>query len=357
MATRKNIADISTLPAVAQFVMATGKWAQKKLGKKNPAKVDRNASLLLGKVRDLESNVGVPVSTLRLRKALPQLSKREFDEAALELRKQHKVFLNRHADPYNISAADRDSLIADPRGDYFVAIAERASGKRNPAKFDRCVKAVKKKGGARNAYAVCKASTSAKNRATAALQSNLKKRKVVRHNPGDDAEAARYEYFHGRPPAEVITIRTPVHDPLNVKHSGIGKLMALEILSIDGTKKVTLERFKGTLLSQDKKGKQLYIDGGDQSARLSDFGIRYPHELEILGALLAVVYFTTKDHLRAEDGGTANYDHKFGGEGKQKRFVFGQHGSRLPLVGYDVRDKLLSIQGGGYELPAEGIDG
>ena len=192
---------------------------------------------------------------------------------------------------------------------------------------------------------------------TAKLQRYLKQRRKVRKNPGDEAEAARYEYFHGRPPAETITFRTPVHDPLRVKHSGIGKLVGLEILSIDGTRVVRVERFRGALLSQDKKGRQLYIDGGDQAVSLPDFGIRYAHDLEILGALLAVVYFTTKDHLDPRDGGTANYDHKFGGEGKQKRFAFGKHNSRLPLVGYDVRNKLLSIQGGGYDLPAEGIDG
>lgn len=356
MATRKNIADISTLPAVAQFVMATGKWAQKKLGKKNPAKLDRNASLLLGKVRDLESNVGVPVSTLRLRKALPQLSKREFDEAALELRKQHKVFLNRHADPYNISAADRDSLIADPRGDYFVAIAERASGKRNPAKFDRCVKAVKKRGGAQSrlgrglyAYAVCKASVG--NGKVERFRMNLGRR-----NPVESA-AERYEYFHGRPPGEEFDFTTVKH-----RHevlSGIGKLMELEINAIDGKRRVKLEGFNGAILAQDEKGTQLYIVGGNQSVNLADFGIKTPHEQEILGSLSKVVYFTTKDHLMPEDGGTANYKHKFVNEKLRapKKYIFSKGGARLPMVGYDVRNKLLSIQGGTYKIVAEGIDG
>lgn len=176
----------------------------------------------------------------------------------------------------------------------------------------------------------------------------------TRKNPEDGA-AARYEYFHGRPPEKDFTIRTPIHSHKVL--SGIGDLKELLILSVTGDRKVRLEHFKGAILSETEKGTQLYIKGGDQSVNLKDFGITTPHELEILGALLNVVYFTTKDHLRPEDGGTANYRHKFGGEGRTKRYVFGKKGARLPMVGYDVRNKLLSIQGGTYKIVAEGIDG
>jgi len=227
--------------------------------------------------------------------------------------------------------------------------------KTNPAKFDRCVKAVQRKGGAANAYAVCTAAMKKKN--TAKLQRVLQKKAVkfrrnkAKMNPEDTA-AARYEYFHGRPPAETVDVSTPLHTHSVL--SGIGKLLEMQIFAIDGSRTVKLAEFKGALLCQDEKGNQLYIEGGDQAVNCKDFGIREPHELEILGALTSVVYFTRKDHLRAEDGGTAAYDHKFG---TQRSHAFGKHGSRLPLVGYDVRNKLLSIQGGGYELPSEGIDG
>jgi hypothetical protein len=230
-------------------------------------------------------------------------------------------------------------------GDQFDKFTKKLGRKKNPAKFDRCVKAVKKRGGAVNAYAVCKASVG--NGKVERFRINLGRR-----NPVESA-AERYEYFHGRPPGEEFEFKTEIH-----RHSvlsGIGKLMELEINAIDGKRRVKLEGFKGALLAQDEKGKQLYIVGGDQGVNLADFGIKNPHEQEILGSLVNVVYFTTKDHLMPEDGGTANYKHKFG---KAARFyAFGQKGSRLPLVGYDVRNKLLSIQGGGYELPAEGIDG
>jgi hypothetical protein len=140
--------------------------------------------------------------------------------------------------------------------------------------------------------------------------------------------------------------------------SGIGDLKELLILAIGRPVKVKLEDFKGALLAETEKGTQLYIKGGDQSVNLKDFGIDpgKAHENEILGSLLNEVYFTTKDHLMPEDGGTANYKHKFG-KGRMKSYRFGKKGARLPMVGYDVRNKLLSIQGGTYRIVAEGIDG
>ncbi len=235
-----------------------------------------------------------------------------------------------------------------------LSTAGKAFGKRkkrNPAKFDRCVKSVKKRGGAVNAYAVCKAATSKGNRGT--IKSYyIRTNRGSRRNPEDTAQD-RYHYFHGRKAETDTDFKETVH--YHEVLSGIGKLVEIEILAVNGNRKVLVNSFKGALLAQDEKGKQLYIVGGDQSVNLKDFGIKQAHELEILGALTAVVYFTTKDHLMPEDGGTANYKHKFGNGARTYRF--GKKGTRFPLVGYDVRNKLLSIQGGGYELPAEGIDG
>lgn len=177
-----------------------------------------------------------------------------------------------------------------------------------------------------------------------------------RKNPADGAAAERYEYFHGRRPDRDTVVSTDRHYHKDL--SGIGELKELLILGITGDRKVRLG-FKGTLLAETSKGTQLYIKGGDQSVNLKDFGIDQPHEHEILGALLNVVYFTTKDHLIPEDGGTANYKHKFVNEKLRapKKYIFGKGGARLPMVGYDVRNRLLSIQGGTYKIVAEGIDG
>lgn len=83
------------------------------------------AALILDAVRSLEPVKGVPVSTLRLRNHLPDLSKQEFDAGALELRKKQEVFLSQHSDPYNLSQEDKDLLIDGQDGTYYVGIAIR----------------------------------------------------------------------------------------------------------------------------------------------------------------------------------------------------------------------------------------
>jgi len=83
------------------------------------------AARIIEAVRWLEPVKGVPVSTLRLRNRLPDLTKHQFDLAALELRKKEQVFLSQHADPYNISQEDKELLIDGQDGTYYVAIAIR----------------------------------------------------------------------------------------------------------------------------------------------------------------------------------------------------------------------------------------
>jgi hypothetical protein len=162
-----------------------------------------------------------------------------------------------------------------------------------------------------------------------------------RSNP-EEAAAERYEYFHGHPPETVTDLEIPIkrHSTL----SGVGKLIRLVIVSIDGKSEVTLSKFGGALLAQNEKGTQLFIEGGNQGVNLKDFGITEPHENEILGAITEVWYDTVKTHL--QNGGDAIYHHKFG---KKK--------TRLPMAFYDVRNKLLAFAGGEYDMPDVGIRG
>jgi hypothetical protein len=90
----------------------------------SPAHGDATA-LILDAVKLLEPVRGVPVSTLRLRNHLPNLSKQQFDLAALELRKRQQVYLNQHTDPYNQSESDKELLIDGQDGTYYVAISIR----------------------------------------------------------------------------------------------------------------------------------------------------------------------------------------------------------------------------------------
>jgi len=259
-----------------------------------------------------------------------------------------------------------------------------ASWKKNPAKFDRCVskvkKSLKKQRRSGNAYAICSAA-GPRNRgkkrrnivplsawdviAAPSLTQQLEKagsqlkravgvgrkkdRKHKRRNPTrrNTVEAAEREYqaTHGRPAEKRTVIKRVLHE-----HSvlpGWGKLERLDIESIGGGT-VRVEGFKGALLAfneQRKTRPQLFIEGGDQSVDLRKFGIQPPyHETEVLGLCKRVYYFTTKDHLRPEDGGTATYKHSF-------RF-----GKRKPTVIYDTVNKLLSFAGGKYTILDEGID-
>jgi hypothetical protein len=178
-------------------------------------------------------------------------------------------------------------------------------------------------------------------------------------NPIDSAQE-RYERFHGRPSTELVDIKTPFHEHSVV--AGIGELRKLVVISAEG-RRVTIKNFgvnqhgNPALLTMNEAATQLFIDGGDQSVSLDDFGILKPYrEWETLGQVRDVYYFTTKDHL-GSDGGTATYHHKFGGMGEyqnaQGRTV--RRRSRLPDLIYDTRNKLLYFSGGGYTLPDEGI--
>lgn len=211
-------------------------------------------------------------------------------------------------------------------------------GRKKQTRFDRCLKAVKRKGGAVSPGAVCQKSVGRGN--PVKRGKHAKRNPAKRKNPVESATQA-YRDFHGKEPAIVIETETPVryHSVL----AGLGKLEFIDVKrDVDGGI-TTIEFGKGTYLSENEKRTQLFISGGDQSVRLSDFGIKTAHETEVLGEAVRVGYFTEKKHLIAKDGGKALYVHKFG--------------PRRPTVIYDTRNKLLSFAGGGYSIPSEGIDG
>lgn len=162
--------------------------------------------------------------------------------------------------------------------------------------------------------------------------------KPKRGNP-PEAAAKAYEEFHGRPSEQTVTITKQIRYHRHLAE--VGKLEKLEVVSRQGSK-VVLSKFKGALLCMNEAQTQLYIEGGDQTVNLKDFGVSTPHELEVLGECTAVEYFTRKDHLRPQDGGTAIYRHKF-----HKPY---------PELQYDVRNAQILFSGGKYVILPEGID-
>jgi len=164
------------------------------------------------------------------------------------------------------------------------------------------------------------------------------KKKRKRNPPAAAAEA--YQEFHGRPPDELVEVKKTVH--FHAHLAGAGKLEKLVVKSAASGGKVTLSKFGDCLLAFNEDRTQLFVEGGDQRVDLKEFGIKGRHEQEVLGEVLSVDYFTRKDHLRKEDGGTAIYRHKF----EKPR----------PILIYDVPNQQLIFAGGGYEIPPEGID-
>jgi hypothetical protein len=164
-------------------------------------------------------------------------------------------------------------------------------------------------------------------------------RKRKRKNPPAESAQA-YKDFHGKESMETVTVKKEVHYHKHL--AAAGKLLELEVVSRDGHK-VTLSGFKGALLCFNEKRTQLYVEGGDQSVNLKEFGIgpSQAHEMEVLGEVVAVDYHTTKDHL-GKEGGTAIYRHKF-----SKPF---------PELQYDVPNEQLIFSGGRYVILDEGID-
>src|SRR5271157_4669114 len=207
----------------------------------------------------------------------------------------------------------------------------RKSRAANPAKFDRCVKAVQKRGGDVNAYAVC---------------SKVKGKR----NPAA-ASAEVFEDFHGFAPSEVVTVSKEIHHHAHL--ASVGTLVQLDVFGIDG-KGHKITGFKGALLACNESRDQLFIEGGDQAINLEDFGIRKPHETETLGRVTNIGYQTNKTHL-GKEGGQAVYVHRFRATNQNGKHVMVKM-TREPDLIYDVRNEQLLFSGGSYEILREGIN-
>jgi hypothetical protein len=191
--------------------------------------------------------------------------------------------------------------------------------------------------------------------APAAMFLGNKGKKKRKGNPGGDPAAAQaYKEFHGREADRISRFKSVHHFP---KYTvALGDLIELQIRipkgRVEGGRIVTLADFDGAWLTRHPRLKQLYVEGGDQSLDLAEFGLdpRDARERVFLGELTRCVYFTRKDHLGSE-GGTANYHHRFG---KNELTL---EKTELVQVSYHVPDEQLEFSGGTFEIPAEGIDG
>ena len=80
-----------------------------------------------------KANPGVPVLLADLRKRLPEMSKSSFDKAILDLAQSGEYFLTRQFYPGNSTDQEKELMIPDGAGNFFIAInslfIDRSPGK------------------------------------------------------------------------------------------------------------------------------------------------------------------------------------------------------------------------------------
>ena len=173
---------------------------------------------------------------------------------------------------------------------------------------------------------------------------------IGKKNPAS-ASAEVFEDFHGFEPTEVVTVQKQVHHHAHL--ASLGELVQLDVFGVDerGHK---IKGFKGALLACNESRDQLFIEGGDQSINLKEFGIKQSHEMETLGQVTNIGYQTNKTHL-GEEGGEAVYVHRFRATNQNGKHVVVKM-TREPDLIYDVRNEQLLFSGGSYEILREGIN-
>lgn len=176
-----------------------------------------------------------------------------------------------------------------------------------------------------------------------------------KRNPAAATDAA-FEEFHGFAPKETIKVRKKRHYHKHLPAAG--ELRGLSVRPIGhGLPVRHIGGLKGAILAFNENKNQLFVEGGDQflsDAELRNFGIRKPHEIETLGKVTALDYFTSKTHL-GKEGGTAVYAHRLRTTNENGRHVTVVI-ARYPDLIYRVMDQQLEFSGGSYEIRAEGID-
>ena len=232
--------------------------------------------------------------------------------------------------------------------------------KKNPSAFEKCVRSVEKKGSADDPRAVCATAGRRKyGQAEMTRRAVAGKKRAARargkRNPAEEA-ADVFEEFHGYAPDELVTVESTVHHHEHL--AAAGELVGLQVKPIaKGEALRTIEGLDGALLTFNERKNQLFITGGDQRLdwrELQRFGIETEHELQTLGKLVGVGYYTNKTHL-GDEGGEAIYSHVFRTTNENGVHVVVRI-AKFPDLIYRVLDEQLEISGGDYEIRREGID-
>lgn len=282
----------------------------------------------------------------------------------------------------------------------------------NPAKFDRCVTELKKKGTVDNAYAVCTAAgasnparkiwvqpkTEGKNapsdkwtvgvvgfpvqtfkskrgaisraKSIASNRDNTGSEIIVNEhaaqlrNPESEANAV-YEDFHGAPPQETLEYHETLHFHANL--GGLADLVHIVVMVIGGTKdgkelqlnapdptKAPVEEI--VRLTSNEKRNQLYFVGGDQTLDLEGLGFRenfvIKHDGESFDATEIkddmVIGYIYRIMYRTEK----SFDNF---ETIDYHHAAGEDTGAIPFLTYNTLNKRMGVAGGSYAIHPEGI--
>jgi len=116
--------------ALRQCILQMAETAGVSLGRQPssvaPREPQREEIDLIAAMKRIESGAerGALITARDLRRAAG-LGKAEFDRAALELARSGRLVLHQHDYPAGLTPAERDDLIADDRGNYYVGLALR----------------------------------------------------------------------------------------------------------------------------------------------------------------------------------------------------------------------------------------
>ncbi len=251
----------------------------------------------------------------------------------------------------------------------------------NPPKFDRCVRDVKRKGGAVDPYAVCTAAgtrnpsdranmtfdresgdyivfgvavpggaqhfpTVGKAEAAVKLYGRTKGR---RKNP-EEAEGDLYESFHGKPATSTIFVNEEFEEVRDLETLGI--LVNFWVATIRDPRKGTLIETSDAdgdfdevgadedtvFLASNKSGTQIYFVGGDQSLDLDKlkFTGDWVKPSMVIGVMYELTYRTRKKFDKFE---LTDYYHALGEETGDQ-----------PMLMYDSLSPHCAVSGGKYKI-------
>jgi hypothetical protein len=187
----------------------------------------------------------------------------------------------------------------------------------------------------------------------AAHRSNPKGKRKGNPMPADmRGVARRAALFHGKAPTKVRTVEQPHF--VQTKQADLGRMIDLDVKDLNGVRRCITFAAEGprqVRLATNKKGTQLYFTGGDQEVGPRTFGAMLPKDSVLLGDVVAIGYFTSKDFHNFKPSA---YGHKFGEVLRDGRRVMNPNHQK-PALHYDTHTRRLKLVGGSYTVQRAGI--